>query len=167
MNILQDVHTYLFISFLLTGFAIFKFAYKKLDTGLNQNINDMKDLLSDLEKRKLEAETHLQHLKNELKNVNENINKTISETELEAKKITEKSNIKITELVKQKQAEYDFAVDKIKSGLFVELQKKLSEAIIKDLVKKLQTTNKNREFQNTSIENSMDMIEDLVNEHFN
>ena len=166
MNILHDVHIYLLISFLLTGWAIFKFAYKKFDSSLAKNINDMKDLLSNLEKRKCETELHLEKLKNELKNVNESINKTIFETELEAKKITEKTNLEITQLVKKKQGEYDLTVEKIKSGLSVELQNKLTEAVIRELVKKLQKTKETREFQNTSIENSMDMIESLVNKYF-
>ena len=165
MSIISNVHTYLVISFLLTGWLIFKFAYQKLDARLSKDVNDIRDLLNGLDKKKSESEQQIKLLKNDLIEANDHINKTVSDAEQKAKKLTEKSHQEISNIIKLKQGEYDQAIKKMKSSMTVEMQNKLVDAVIKELVRKLQTARDDRDFQNTSIENSLEMLNNLVDEY--
>lgn len=165
MNILQDIHAYLIISFLLTCWFVFKIAYKKLDRSLTKEVDDIRNLLDTLKIQKQEAETRLIQLKRELEDAEAKIENTIAAAEEEAQRISEKSNQETSKLVRQKQAEYAQAIKKIEAGISVELQHKIADAIIEKLVSKLQESRDNREFQNLSIENSTAMIEKLVEKY--
>ena len=165
MSIISNVHTYLVISFLLACWLIFKFAYQRLDSRLSKDVDDIRDLLEGLDKKKSESEQQIKLLKNDLIEANEHINKTVSDAEQKAKKLTEKSHQEISDLIKLKQEEYDQAIEKMKSSMTVEMQNNLVDAVIKELVRKLKSAKNDRDFQNTSIENSLKMLDNLVDEY--
>lgn len=165
MNIFQDIHTYLIISFILMVILIFKKGYKKFDNSLSKNVNDIKDKISNLENRKKEMNDQLEKLKKELIDVNSNIDIAITKAEDKAKKIIEMAGSEINDIVRKKQEEYASTIQKIKSGLSVELQNKIINLVIKDLAKKLQDVESNRKIQNIGIENSTKMLEELVEKY--
>ena len=162
MNIISSVNTYLVISFLLTIWVIAKYAYKKIDEKLSNDVKNIKDLLSGLEKTKIDSEKQIVYLKQELAEANEHIIKAMNEAEQTAKAITEKSNQEISRIIEAKQEEYDHAVQKMRKSLSVEMQNKLVDAVIRELLNKLNEAKEDRDFQNSSIEKSLRMLEELA-----
>jgi F0F1-type ATP synthase membrane subunit b/b' len=142
--------------------AVFKFAYRKANYSLTKTINDTTELLGLLEKKKFEAEKQLNLLKKELKEANDNIEKSLVETECEAKKIIEKANNDAIKLVKKKEEEYSLLIEKIQMGFSAELQDKLIAVILEKLIQKLRDSKKNENFQNATVENSMEMLRNLI-----
>ena len=165
MNVFQDVHTYLIISFVLMIVLLFKKGYKKLDDGLAKNVNDIKDKMSNLETRKREMNEQLENLRKELDDANSNIDKAVTKAEDKAKKMIEKAGSEINDIVQKKQKEYENTIERIRSGLSIELQNKIINLVVKDLAKKLQDVESNREIQNIGIENSTKMLEELVEKY--
>lgn len=164
-SLLQNVHTYLVISFVVMLIALFKFGYKKLDNQLNKGIENIKFTLNDLESKKIAANEQIIQLKKELQIVNDEVSEAISKAEQTAKEITEKSNKDIEQILKNKQAEYDMALKRIEQGFLVELKNKLVSLILNDLEKKLREGKESRELQNDLIENSIENLETLVTKY--
>lgn len=164
-SLLQNVHTYLVISFVVMLIALFKFGYKKLDNQLNKGIENIKFTLNDLESKKIAANEQIIQLKKELQIVNDEVSEAISKAEQTAKEITEKSNKDIEQILKNKQTEYDMALKRIEQGFLVELKNKLVSLILNDLEKKLKEGKNSREFQNDLIENSIENLETLVTKY--
>ncbi|MDO4974900.1 MAG: ATP synthase F0 subunit B [Alphaproteobacteria bacterium] len=164
-SLLQNVHTYLVISFVVMLIALFKFGYKKLDNQLNKGIENIKFTLNDLESKKIAANEQIIQLKKELQIVNDEVSEAISKAEQTAKEITEKSNKDIEQILKNKQAEYDMALKRIEQGFLVELKNKLVSLILNDLEKKLKEGKESRELQNDLIENSIENLETLVTKY--
>ncbi|MDR0640249.1 MAG: hypothetical protein LBF65_00720 [Holosporales bacterium] len=157
--ILQDIHTYLIISFVAMCVLLFKVLYKKCQIELEKSIEDVKNSIEDLEKRKLTTERHLEHLRQELEEARQNVDKAVQEAEIEAKRITEKSAISITKAIERKQEDYQKEIEKIRTGLYSELQIRMSELIIKEIENRLKEFKTNREFQNTGINNAIKRLE--------
>ena len=105
-SLLQNVHTYLVISFVVMLIALFKFGYKKLDNQLNKGIENIKFTLNDLESKKIAANEQIIQLKKELQIVNDEVSEAISKAEQTAKEITEKSNKDIEQILKNKQISF-------------------------------------------------------------
>ncbi len=166
-SIFQNIHTYLVISFVVMLVFLFKFGYRKLDSQLNKDIENIKFTLNDLETKKIEANDQINQLKQELQTANDNILKAISKAEQKAKEITENSNKNIEEILKNKQAEYDAALRRIEQGFLVELKNKLVYLILKNLEEKLKEGKTSRELQNDLIENSIENLETLVAKYIN
>lgn len=164
-SLLQNVHTYLVISFVVMLIALFKFGYKKLDNQLNKGIENIKFTLNDLESKKIAANEQIIQLKKELQIVNDEVSEAISKAEQTAKEITEKSNKDIEQILKNKQTEYDIALKRIEQGFLVELKNKLVSLILNDLEKKLKEGKESRELQNDLIENSIENLETLVTKY--
>lgn len=164
-SIFQNVHTYLVISFIVMLVFLFKFGYKKLDNRLNEDIENIKFTLNDLERKKLESNEEINHLKRELQDANDSISKAILRAEQKAKEITENSNKNIEEVLKDKQAEYEAIRKRIEQSFLVDLKNKLVSLILKDLEKRIKETQDSREFQNDLIENSIEHLENLVKKY--
>lgn len=164
-SIFQNVHTYLVISFIVMLVFLFKFGYKKLDNRLNEDIENIKFTLNDLERKKLESNEEINHLKRELQDANDSISKAILRAEQKAKEITENSNKNIEEVLKDKQAEYEAIRKRIEQSFLVDLKNKLVSLILKDLEERIKETQDSREFQNDLIENSIEHLENLVKKY--
>lgn len=164
-SIFQNVHTYLVISFIVMLVFLFKFGYRKLDNRLNEDIENIKFTLNDLERKKLESNEEINHLKRELQDANDSISKAISKAEQKAKEITENSNKNIEEILKNKQTEYESIRERIEQSFLVDLKNKLVSLILKDLEKRIKETQGSREFQNDLIENSIEHLENLVKKY--
>jgi len=164
-SIFQNVHTYLVISFIVMLVFLFKFGYRKLDNRLNEDIENIKFTLNDLERKKLESNEEINHLKRDLQDANDSISKAISKAEQKAKEITENSNKNIEEILKNKQTEYESIRKRIEQSFLVDLKNKLVSLILKDLEKRIKETQGSREFQNDLIENSIEHLENLVKKY--
>jgi F0F1-type ATP synthase membrane subunit b/b' len=144
---------------------LFKALYKKCRDGLEKGINDIKNSIEELEERKLTTERHLENLRREMEEVTQSIEKAVQEAEDEAKRITEQSAILISNAIEQKQDEYKREIEKIRTGLYSELQRRVSELIIKEIGHKLQDAKIDRNFQNIGIDNAITKLEILSERH--
>lgn len=165
ISIVSNVHTYLVISFLLTGWVIFKFAYKKIDSKISADIRGIQDKIEGLEQKKNEAGKHLKQLQTDLAAANDDVAKALAEASQTAKEMTAKANQEISDLIKTKQLEYDQTIQKMKASLSIELQNKIIDAVIRELAERLRNSKTDREFQNASIENSINMLERLADQY--
>ncbi len=164
-SIFQNIHTYLVVSFVVMFIFLFKFGYKKFNSLLNRDIENIKSTLNNLESKKIEANDQINQLKLELQTANDNIQKSISNAERKAKEITENSNKNIEKILKDKQSEYDASLQRIEQGYLVELKNKLVYLILNDLKKKLKEGKTSRELQNDLIENSIKNLETLATKY--
>ena len=162
MTFWSDIHFYLVVSFILTVFFLFKYTHKKISDGLQAKIDDVKNAISSVEKRKKDAEDKLSKLKQDVAEVNDSFEKAIAAAEVEAKKIMERSGDVIASVIIQKELEYKEVVNKIRSSLSIELQNKIVDLAISNLEKSWRESENDRELHNINIENSVDMLEKLV-----
>jgi F0F1-type ATP synthase membrane subunit b/b' len=164
MNILQDVHTYLIISFIGTVVVLWKLAYGKVRDSLDREVEDVRSRISALELRKKETELQLKQLSIDLDGTAAEIEKSLAAAEEEARKITEKSTAKIAAIMGTKQKEYDMAVAKIRAGLMAELHNKVVSLVMASLSERLKKSHDDRKLQNNAIDVSMRMLEKLVDD---
>lgn len=162
IDILQNVHTYLLISFITTIIILFKYFYKKLDNSLEKDVNSIRETLAELENKKIEASNQVELLKQELLETENNISKAVAEAEQKAKEIIETSNKNIAKILEQKQKEYDIALEKIETSFSIELKNKFVTLILQALEEKIKEGQTSREFQNSLIENSIKRLEQLI-----
>ena len=162
MTFWSDIHFYLVISFILTVFFLFKYTHKKISDGLQIKIDDIKNAISSVEKRKKDAEDKLSKLKQDILEVNDDVEKAIAAAEAEAKKIMERSGDMIASVIIQKEVEYKEVVSKIRSSLSIELQNKIVDLVISNLEKSWSDSENDRDLHNINIENSTKMLEKLI-----
>ena len=143
-------------------FLLFKYSYKKLISGIENKVEEVKNTISSLEIRKKMAEEQIKKLKQELNEANESMGKAIVNAEEESRKIIEKSGETISSVIELKEKEYKETIEKVKSSLSAELQNKIVDLVIKSLVERLDKEHDNREFQNINIDNSIKMLDELV-----
>jgi F0F1-type ATP synthase membrane subunit b/b' len=161
MMIFQDVHTYLVISFLLTGWLVFKLFYKKFDNAISKDITDIRDLLGSLEEQKKSLEHQLSVEKTTLSEEEEHKLKAISAAKIEAKSIINRTAAEAADIVKKKQAELGETLVKMQNDFSRELRNKFLDATMVALVKKVDEAKKNADFQTTSINNSINALREL------
>ncbi|MDR3031350.1 MAG: ATP synthase F0 subunit B [Holosporales bacterium] len=166
-SIFYDVHTYLIISFILTIFLIFKFAWGKITQSLQAKIDSVRSLIDSLEKQKKDAEEQMEILKRDLEEYKKIAETSVFNAQAEAKRISEKSYIIVESIISQKQEEYKEVISKIKDSFSIELQNRIIKLIKKELIKKMKESKDDREIQNISINNSTKMIEDIVERYAN
>ncbi|MBQ7524643.1 MAG: hypothetical protein IJT08_03490 [Alphaproteobacteria bacterium] len=161
MMILQDIHTYLVISFLLTGWLVFKFFYKKFDNAISKDINDVRDLLADLEEQKASLERQLLETKAKLTDAENHKQQAISEAKVEAKTVEKCSIASAANAVVKKQAELDEVLARMQTGFSNELRNKLLDATMAALLQKVDAAKGDVNFQEASINNSINALKAL------
>ncbi|MDR2458579.1 MAG: hypothetical protein LBD43_00575 [Holosporales bacterium] len=164
MNVLQDIHTYLVVSFIGMVVVLWKLAYGKIKSSLNREVEDVRSRICALELRKKETELQLKQLNINLEEAAAEIEKSVIAAEEEARKITGKAAAKIAAIMETKQKEYDVAIARIRAGLMAELHNKVVSLVMAKLSERLQKSRDDRKLQNNAIDISMDMLEKLVDE---
>ncbi|MDR1365408.1 MAG: hypothetical protein LBJ42_02375 [Holosporales bacterium] len=164
ITILQDVHTYLILSFIGMLAILWKLAYRKVASSLNCEIDSIRTKISSLETRRKEAELQIKNLGASLEEATGEMEKSIAIAEEEARKITEKSTAKVAAIIAAKQKEYHSSIEKIRAGVMAELHNKIVELVINKLSEKLRESGNDRANQDRAIDVSTRMIEELVNE---
>ncbi|MDR1609447.1 MAG: ATP synthase F0 subunit B [Holosporales bacterium] len=164
MNVLQDIHTYLVVSFIGMIVVLWKLAYGKVRDSISSEVEDVRSRIHALELRKKETELQLKQLDINLKEAAAEIEKSVIAAEEEARRITEKSTAKIATIMETKQKEYDVAIAKIRAGLMAELHNKVVSLVMARLSERLEKSSDDRELQNSAIDISMKMLEKLVDE---
>jgi F0F1-type ATP synthase membrane subunit b/b' len=164
MNVLQDIHTYLMISFIGMVVVLWKLAYGKVRDSLSREVEDVRSRIHALEVRKKETELQLKQLDINLKEAATEIERSVIAAEEEARKITEKSTAKIAAIMETKQKEYDVAIAKIRAGLMAELHNKVVSLVMASLSERFKKSRDDRRLQNNAIDISMKMLEELVDE---
>ncbi|MDR2667116.1 MAG: hypothetical protein LBB34_03345 [Holosporales bacterium] len=161
MNIFQDVHTYLLISFIAMFCLLFKFAYKRLDGYLDKRAKDVENRVNSLEKRKLEIEGQLAKLRDDFQDIILQVDNMIKDSEVEAQKIMEKSSMEINEMVNSKRLEYKAVTERIEQKFLTETQSKMVSLMAEALFNKLLILQNNKEAQNIGVENSIKIFEEV------
>ena len=161
-SVFQDIHTYLALSFVLMLVFVFKFFYKKLDKQLENEVNQVRQSVENIEVSKKDISREIRGLQLELQNANEHMAKSIKDAENKARELAESSNKDVENAIERKQREYNAALAQIRSGLSVELKNKMVGFVLEDLKNKLRSKQDSRDFQNFLIQNSIKSIESLT-----
>ncbi|MDR1476349.1 MAG: ATP synthase F0 subunit B [Holosporales bacterium] len=165
MELFRNVYTYLIISFGAMCILLFKFAYVKVQDGLKINIESIRESIEKLEKRRDKANAKYTEVQRELISAKQNVEKVIQEAEAEARRIVDQSADIIRRAIDQKRNEYDKEVEQVKSGLYSELHHKISDMVMKEIVKEVKEMQSDRNFQNAGIDAAIDKLEKLVMDH--
>ncbi|GHT88583.1 hypothetical protein FACS1894113_1330 [Alphaproteobacteria bacterium] len=166
-SIFLDIHTYIILSFVIMLVAVFKFGWKKVSDNLQNRIDSVKNLLSDLEIKKQNSLEEIQKLQQEIAKANEILSKSVQEANEEAEEISEKVASSVEELISKKQKEYTEVITKIKASMLIELQSKIVGLIEKELMKKMSELQNDREIQDINIDNSLRMFEKYIENNKN
>ncbi len=159
MNLFGDIHTYLVISFLLMVFLIYKYAYNRIMSFIQSKISEIENSISVAENRKDQAENQLADTEKSVLKINENREAILRKTQLKAEEIISSSNQSAQQIVEQKEREYTYSIQKIKNGLFLEIQKRIVSLSSDELIRIIHAKKNKREMHNIAIEQSIKMLE--------
>jgi F0F1-type ATP synthase membrane subunit b/b' len=143
--------------------VLFKFAYEKFQTGIEESIKEIRLSIEGLERRREEAILKLNETHRALEEAKNNAEKSIQEAEVQAKKITDQSAELISRAMEKKLAEYDKEIEQIKIRLYAELHHGISEMIMKEIKKKVISMKTDRDFHNVYINKAITAIDQMIN----
>lgn len=162
MNVLLNEHTFLVISFVLAGWALYKFAYKKLDKQVEKTIDEVKETIINNEKARQNAEIEIKNFQTEMNDLTEKAKEEEVKARLEAKRRSENNNEKIAEIVTEKQQKYENEKLKIENSFVSKATNSYIRIVMQKLKSELKRHIENIEFQSKAIENSLNMIEECI-----
>jgi F0F1-type ATP synthase membrane subunit b/b' len=162
MGILNDIHTYLIISFLGMAYLLYKYAYQNVIGLLRSKIRYISDTISQAEQQKQSTENQVLTLEAEIVETNERISKDIEKAHDVAQRIIDESKILAEQMAIQKKTEHDVAIAKIKKSAALEIQKKFIVLAEKELLRTFETTKNKREIYNVAIDKSITMLEEKI-----
>ncbi|MDR1488435.1 MAG: hypothetical protein LBI26_01700 [Holosporales bacterium] len=162
---LLDVHICLVISLIATLFVLYKFSYKKFNELIQNKIDTISQVFQNLEDRKLFAEKELKRLNELFVKIEGGIDNKIAEAHKKAEAMNSLLNKKLEKIIEQEEKGYNVAFQKIQSYILVEIQEKIVDLAVKEVIRIILEKKDIRETHNLSIDNALALFEDKEN-HF-
>lgn len=162
MNVLLNEHTFLVISFVLAGWALYKFAYKKLDKQVEKTIDEVKETIINNEKARQNAEFEIKNFQTEINKLTEKAKEEEAKAKLEAERKSENNNENIARIVTKKQQEYENEKLKIENSFVSKATNNYIRIVTQKLKSELKQNIENVEFQAKAVENSLNMVEEYI-----
>lgn len=162
MEFLNNIHTYLAMSFLFMLFVVFKKFYETIGRALDGRGRVIRRAIDSVEKRKNVAEEEIEQLTKTIEDVEEAAEKIVLDAEKESTKIIDIAEEKIKVATALKEKEYQATILKIKNKLLLELQNKIIYLSVKLSARKIAELKNNRSLLNKDIDNSTAMLEKLA-----
>jgi F0F1-type ATP synthase membrane subunit b/b' len=131
---------------------------------LEESINEIRESIENLEKRRSDAVQKLSESKHVFEVTSRDVEKLIRKSEERAKKISEQSTELISNAIRRKQREYDNEMDRIRGGLYSELHHKIADMIVKEIERKIIAMRLDRNLQNEVINKAINDLGELIGE---
>jgi F0F1-type ATP synthase membrane subunit b/b' len=157
-SIFYDIHTYLIISFVATLVILFKFGYSKLNAALDKGVNDVRDLVDGLESKKVKCEEAAETLDSELESARDNASEILHKAEKDARIFLDKSSLSADLEIARKNEELAADVKNVEDGLGAKFAKRCVSAVSSEFYKKISKISKDKDFQNSCFDKSIEMI---------
>ena len=163
MNIFQDIHTYLIISFVLMLYLLYKFAYKSVDNTISSGINKIKDDINQLHNKKQSLSKQIDDLNMSIKNEDKYREQAINEAQETAEQIINKRNGEIQNIIREKREINTYNYKKLEDDINSRIKQKLANLIVQKVIDKINTVEDARSFQIINLQKSIDMLKNFAN----
>ena len=165
MNILLSEYTFLIISFVLAVWALYKFAYKKLNKQIEKSIEDIRDTLTNNEQSRQNAEDEIKRLILEIDRLDEGAQAEKAKARKEAKIRSDNNNKKIERIFLEKDKEYEKAKLVLEQNFLSRVQTEYINNITHKIKERLASSAHDKDFQEKAIDSSLNMIEEYIDAH--
>lgn len=162
MNVLLSEHTFLVISFVLAGWALYKFAYKKLDSQIENTIDDIRNAIKNNERARQNTEDEVKRLQVEINKLTEKAKTEETAARQEARLRSESNNEKIAKIIAEKQKEYEKGKLSLENDFLSRATSWYVGIIMKKVKEELKNSVKDEDFQKRAIDSSFDLIEKYI-----
>ncbi len=167
MNIFNDIHTYLVISFLAMVLLLYKFAYNQIVSFIQNKINAISNSIKQAENDKENAEAKVHLLEKTVVETQEKALDSITKAHESADKIMAQSNETVNKIITEKEQEYQNIIEKVKNSVLAEMKKKFIECVHKEILRMMDMKRNKRSMHNAAIEKSIAMFESALKEEEN
>jgi len=162
MNIFQDIHTYLIISFLLMVYLLYKYAYRLVDNTISSGINEIKNEIDQLHNKKKLLSEQIDDLNSSIENEDKDMEHAIVEAQNTAEQIISQRNIEIQNIIKEKKEINTYNYKKLEDDINSRIRQKLTNLIVQRVIDKINTVEDAKNFQIINLQRSIDMLKSFT-----
>ena len=162
MNIFQDVHTYLIISFVLMVYLLYKFAYKTVDNTISSGVNKIKDEINQLYNKKKSLSEQIDDLNNSIQNEDKYMEQAVAEAQETAEQIINRRNEEIQNIIREKREINTYNYKKLEDDINSRIRQKLTNLIVQKVIDKINTVEDAKSFQIINLQKSIDMLKSFT-----
>ena len=137
IQMLQDVHTYLVISFVLMLVLLYKKAYKSIDKSVSNGINTIKQEIDNLKNTKKEIENQTKELNTQIKFKNDHIEQAQENAKIDADNFTQNKLIENKNILIQVRKQQEDNCNKLSKNIEQDIQQKLIQLIPNAILKQI------------------------------
>lgn len=164
MNIFQDIHFYLVLSFTIMVIVLYKKVYKNIDNNLTTSISDIKNEITNLRNTRDELQDKVLKLKEEVKTSSVNYQETLQQAKLNLQNVIDEYNnqyaIELEKLKHIKQSIYkNFEIESN-----MKINKKLKELIIHGVITKINNVSNPTQFNLINLQKSLNMLGNILDQ---
>lgn len=163
INIFQDIHTYLIISFLLMVYLLYKFAYKSVDNMISSGINQIKNEINQLNNKKQALFKQIADLNTSIENADNDRETAVAEAQHTAEQIINKRNEEIQNIIREKREINTYNYKKLEDDINSRIRQKLISLIVQKVIDKINTVENAKSFQIINLQKSIDMLKNFTN----
>lgn len=162
INIFQDVHTYLIISFLLMVYLLYKYAYKSVDNMISSGVNEIKNEINQLHNKKKLLSKQIDDLNTSIKNEDKDMEKAVAEAQDTAEQIINRRNEEIQNIIREKREINTYNYKKLEDDINSRIRQKLTNLIVQKVIDKINTVDDVKSFQIINLQKSIDMLKSFT-----
>ena len=162
INIFQDVHTYLIISFLLMVYLLYKYAYKSVDNMISSGVNEIKNEINQLHNKKKLLSKQIDDLNTSIKNEDKDMEKAVAEAQDTAEQIINRRNEEIQNIIREKREINTYNYKKLEDDINSRIRQKLANLIVQKVIDKINTVEDVKSFQIINLQKSIDMLKSFT-----
>ncbi len=163
INIFQDVHTYLIISFLIMVYLLYKMAYRTIDNAISSGVNKIKAEINQLHTKKQSLFQQIEELNMEIKNEDKDMEKAVAEAQNTAEQIINRRNEEIQNIIKEKREINTYNYKKLEDDINSRIRQRLTNLIVQKVIDKINTVEDAKSFQIINLQKSIDMLKSFTN----
>ena len=162
INIFQDVHTYLIISFLLMVYLLYKYAYKSVDNMISSGVNEIKNEINQLHNKKKLLSKQIDDLNTSINNEDKDMEKAVAEAQDTAEQIINRRNEEIQNIIREKREINTYNYKKLEDDINSRIRQKLANLIVQKVIDKINTVEDVKSFQIINLQKSIDMLKSFT-----
>lgn len=162
MNILQDIHTYLIISFVLMVYVLYKYAYRSIDNAISSGINEIKNKIDQLHNKKKLLSKQIDDLNSSIEHEDKDMEDAIADAQNTAEQIISKRNVEIQNIIREKREINTYNYKKLEDDINSRIRQKLTNLIVQKVIDKINTVEDVKNFQIINLQRSIDMLKSFT-----
>lgn len=159
--ILDNLHFYLSLSFVIMLAIIAWLAYKKGNIIIQSKIDALKKSIDDSITKKLDLEEAITNKVSDINSNKREYSLILNRAQERAEQINIEYNLKIKHIVEEKERDYQETINKIEDSLTVKLQKEVVDLIYKETEQKIKKNGSLSSFKNASFQRSIEMLKNI------